>query len=226
MGLKSLALKSALLGCLLMTGAVELPAQAMNDEIAYDCSSATEIAFGPAYVDLLISTGTEDKVQTLYFAHDSADLSSAARAVIFELAAELNGFEDVSIEVLAPQGEQHPMTYLRAQTVADEFTQVGFGITIVDDALARRAGINGVVIQSVMSNSPAEGAGLIGLQQNRGGTYPGDVIIRVGDTEVRSYDDIYTALDGRSPGERVSLTVLRDNLSRTVEVELYELPRE
>lgn len=105
-------------------------------------------------------------------------------------------------------------------------TQVGFGITIVDDALARRAGINGVVIQSVMSNSPAEGAGLIGLQQNRGGTYPGDVIIRVGDTEVRSYDDIYTALDGRSPGERVSLTVLRDNLSRTVEVELYELPRE
>lgn len=105
-------------------------------------------------------------------------------------------------------------------------SQAGFGVRIVDDRLARRAGISGVVIESIIPNSPAAETDLIGIRQGRRGTYPGDVIVQVDETEVRSYNDLYTALDGRRPGETITLTVLRDKQRRTVDVTLYELPRQ
>jgi S1-C subfamily serine protease len=106
-------------------------------------------------------------------------------------------------------------------------TQVGLGVTIVEDALARRAGIKGVVIKEIIPGSPAASADLIGLRQGRRGTLtlPGDVIVRIGDSNVSSYNDLYTALDGRRPGEIVTITVVRDSQRRTVDLELYELPR-
>lgn len=115
------------------------------------------------------------------------------------------------------------------RTVADiiedgHVTQVGLGITIVEDALARRAGIKGVVIKEIIPNSPAASADLIGLRQTRRGTYPGDVIVKIDTRTVASYNDLYTALDGRRPGEVVTVTVVRDQQQRTVDLELYELP--
>ena len=103
-------------------------------------------------------------------------------------------------------------------------TQVGLGVTIVDDVRARRAGIKGVVIKEIIPNSPAALADLKGLQQTRRGTYPGDIIIKLDGDKISSYNDLYTALDGRRPGEIVTLTVRRDSEQRTVDLELYELP--
>jgi S1-C subfamily serine protease len=54
---------------------------------------------------------------------------------------------------------------------------------------------------------------------------PGDVIVQVDEADVGSFNDLYTILDGRHPGETITLTVLRDKQRRTVEVILYELPR-
>ena len=104
-------------------------------------------------------------------------------------------------------------------------TQVGLGVTLVEDYYARRAGIKGVVVERVIEGSPAAQAGLTGIRQDRRGSVPGDVIVAINDAPIVSYDDLYSVLDGRRPGDTVSVTLVRDGQKRTVPVKLYELPR-
>jgi S1-C subfamily serine protease len=101
---------------------------------------------------------------------------------------------------------------------------VGLGIQPVSDALARRAGIRGVIIGSVVPKSPASQAGLRGLRRSRQGTLIGDVIIGIDDQRIEDYDDLYNALDGRDPGTQVQVTMVRDGERRTVPVSLVLLP--
>lgn len=103
-------------------------------------------------------------------------------------------------------------------------TQVGIGVTLVDDALAYRAGLRGVVIERVLEGSPAAEAGLIGVQQVGRRSLPGDIITAVDGQSVGSYDDLYTALDERKPGDVVRFSLNRDGEVREAEVTLYELP--
>lgn len=105
-----------------------------------------------------------------------------------------------------------------------QVTQVGIGVTLVDDALAYRAGIRGVVIERVLESSPAAEAGLVGIQQVGRRSMPGDVIIAADGQAVSSYDDLYTTLDERSPGDVVRFTLTRNGTEREVDVTLYELP--
>ena len=57
--------------------------------------------------------------------------------------------------------------------------QIGLGISILPDAIARRNGIQGVIVRQVANNSPAARAGLRGVEQNYRGTYIGDVIVGI-----------------------------------------------
>ena len=66
--------------------------------------------------------------------------------------------------------------------------------------------------------------GLLGIQQSGRRSMPGDVIIAADGQAVGSYDDLYTALDERSPGDVVRFTLTRNGTEREVEVTLYELP--
>jgi S1-C subfamily serine protease len=103
-------------------------------------------------------------------------------------------------------------------------TQVGIGVTLVDDALAARVGLRGVVIDRVLEGSPAAEAGLIGIQKAGRRSLPGDIITAVDGQPVGSYDDLYTALDERKPGDVVRFTLKRGGEERTADVTLYELP--
>lgn len=103
-------------------------------------------------------------------------------------------------------------------------TQVGIGVVLVDDALAYRAGLQGVVIERVLEDSPAADAGLTGIQQVGRRSMPGDIITAVDGQTVSSYDDLYTALDERSPGDVVTFTLTRSGSEREAAVTLYELP--
>ncbi|MFT5684132.1 MAG: S1-C subfamily serine protease [Myxococcota bacterium] len=103
-------------------------------------------------------------------------------------------------------------------------TQVGIGVTLVDDSRAARAGLQGVVIERVLEGSPAAEAGLTGLQQVGRRSMPGDIITAIDGTAVSSYDNLYTALDERKPGDVVRFSVVRDGEVREAEVTLYELP--
>lgn len=98
--------------------------------------------------------------------------------------------------------------------------RAGLGVNIVPDDIARRNGIQGVVIESVPARSPAAKAGLKGLERGRRGTRLGDVIVGIDGKPVRSFEDLFGVLDRHKPGDRVRVQLLRDRQEREVEVEL------
>ncbi|MFC5647378.1 S1C family serine protease [Kitasatospora cinereorecta] len=71
----------------------------------------------------------------------------------------------------------------------------------------------GVVIVSVTDGGPAATAGL----------QPGDVITKVGDTEVTDVASLSTALASLSPGNTVTVTYVRDGQTKTANVTLGTL---
>lgn len=96
---------------------------------------------------------------------------------------------------------------------------VGLGVVLAEDALARRWGERGVVVVQVAPSGPADRAGLRSLvQDRRRGTVQYDVIESIDGVAVRSYDDLFNALDPHNPGDKIVVGVLRggQRLSLTV----------
>ena len=91
-------------------------------------------------------------------------------------------------------------------------TQVGIGVTLLPDAVARRAGLRGVAILEVHPASPAAALGLRGVSRTPRGVALGDVLVAVDGHDVATYDDLYNALDGRQSGEAVTLVWERDGV--------------
>lgn len=88
----------------------------------------------------------------------------------------------------------------------------GLGVQIFSDEASRYLGIEGVIIRSVVPGTGAAEAGLRGTRQGRNGEIDiGDIIIGVEKKKVRNYDDLYNALDGYAPGDKVNVQVLRNN---------------
>lgn len=103
--------------------------------------------------------------------------------------------------------------------------QLGIGVSIVPDNVARRNNIRGVVIRDVNDGSPAEKAGLRGLSFTTRGTIIGDVIIGVDDKSIQNYDELYNALDAHEAGDTVMLKIRRDGDEiHTIPVKVYVLP--
>ncbi len=93
----------------------------------------------------------------------------------------------------------------------------GLGVSFVPDEYARRARIVGAVLMEVPADKPAFAAGLRGISQDRfGRIFVNDVITAVDKTPVKSYDDLFTALEGYKIGDRVTLTVERNDQTRRV----------
>jgi S1-C subfamily serine protease len=100
----------------------------------------------------------------------------------------------------------------------------GLGIQVVSDAIARRAGITGVIIGDVQRGSAAAKSGLRGLQRNRfGEAYVGDVIIGVNDKPVRNFGELGDALEQYKVGDMVTVKILRDGEQRSVRVQLQQI---
>jgi len=90
--------------------------------------------------------------------------------------------------------------------------QVGLGIRIdVDQRFERRSGIRGVIVIGVQPGSPAEKAGLRGVQTTARGVALGDVIVGIDQTVINDYDDLYNTLDRHQAGDKVKLKVKRGN---------------
>ncbi len=93
------------------------------------------------------------------------------------------------------------------------------GVSLVD-ARRLRQPVDGVAIAEVYRNTGADRAGLRGLRRTRGGFVLGDVITAVDGEPVRSVSDLLAALERRSPGDTVTVGLLRDGGSTTAEVRL------
>lgn len=103
-------------------------------------------------------------------------------------------------------------------------TRPGIGISFLRDEVARRAGVEGAVILDVPRGSRAYELGLRGLGRDRfGRLYIRDVITGIDAMTIKSYDDLYNALDHYQVGDVVTLTVERDGQRRQVKIRLVEV---
>jgi putative serine protease PepD len=80
---------------------------------------------------------------------------------------------------------------------------------------------DGALVRQVTPGGPAALAGIRAADvAGRGG----DIIVAVDGARVRDPQDVSRAIDGKSPGETVSIDVLRDGKRKTIEVKLGERP--
>lgn len=117
-----------------------------------------------------------------------------------------------------------------------EHPWLGVSGTSLNSTLAEAMDLDGtqrgVLVAEVVSNSPAEEAGLQGSDHEvalDGGQAQvgGDVIIAINDQPVRGFDDLVTYLvRSTNVGETVSMTILRDGREQTVNVTLAVRPTE
>jgi 2-alkenal reductase len=97
----------------------------------------------------------------------------------------------------------------------------GIGILAGDETLTAQLGVTGVIVAGVVPGSPAERAGLRGVDQRAG--IIGDVIVGVDDTPVRRLSDLTDRLERVGVGSTVSLAIRRNNRSETVEVAVVDV---
>lgn len=100
----------------------------------------------------------------------------------------------------------------------------GIGINILNEQYARRMRIEGVIVRDVERGSDAYRAGIRGLARNRNGQlYIQDIIIAIDNFKIKSYDDLYNALDNYKIGDAVTVSVERDEEVRKVQVRLMRI---
>jgi 2-alkenal reductase len=97
----------------------------------------------------------------------------------------------------------------------------GIGIIAGEEAAAARLGIEGVVVVRTIPGSPAERAGLRGIDPRTG--MLGDVITGVNGKGVSRLSDLTAALEKARIGQPVELTVERAGRTTTIQVEVADV---
>jgi S1-C subfamily serine protease len=95
------------------------------------------------------------------------------------------------------------------------------GVELAGVQLARRLGIDGVLVLNVVPGSGAERAGIRPTERDpRGRIRLGDVIVAIDGQAVRSSADLYLALEQRRVGDAVTVTVERGGKRQSLRVVL------
>ena len=97
----------------------------------------------------------------------------------------------------------------------------GLGVSLVPDAMARRWGINGLVIGKVSRGGAAERAGLRGARETSSGRIElGDVVVAVAGKPVTTIDELMDVLEHHKVGDQVAVDILRGNRREKIMVTL------
>jgi len=113
-----------------------------------------------------------------------------------------------------------------------EYAYIGVSSSPLYPQLAQKLGIDsdfGAMVASVVPGGPADKAGLKGADgtlQFQAAEYEtgGDVIVEVEGHKVAQPDALIRAVGEKKPGEKLELTILRDNKRETVDVTLGKRP--
>jgi len=111
-----------------------------------------------------------------------------------------------------------------------EHAYLGVSIETIPADAAKVLGVPaGAAVTQVRAGTPAAAAGLRGASGQRtvnGQLYPtgGDVITKVDGTTVASADELRSLIDAKSPGDGVSVTIVRGGAQKTVRVTLAARP--
>jgi S1-C subfamily serine protease len=97
----------------------------------------------------------------------------------------------------------------------------GIGIVAANEAVATRLGVEGVVIVRTAPGSPAEKAGLRGVNPQTGAI--GDVIVAANDKPVRQLADLTNEIEQIGVGKPVALTINRGGSKTSVTVDITDI---
>jgi 2-alkenal reductase len=100
----------------------------------------------------------------------------------------------------------------------------GIGIVAANEAVAARLGADGVVVVRTIPGSPAERAGLQGMDPKSGAV--GDVIVAVGGNAVHNFADLTDQLEQIGVGKTVELSIRRGGATRSVQVQVTDISRQ
>jgi len=96
----------------------------------------------------------------------------------------------------------------------------GIGAILADNRIAKRLGIEGVLILGVEPHGAADQAGLQPTTQYRGEIILGDIITAVAGVEVRSVEDLLSELERHKIGAKVPFTIRRNGQSMQITLRL------
>ena len=97
----------------------------------------------------------------------------------------------------------------------------GLGVSLVPDAMAKRWGVEGLIIGKVSRGGPADRAGLRGARETAAGRVElGDIIMAVAGKRVTTIDDLMNVMEDHKVGDQVTVEVLRGNRRKQVSVTL------
>jgi S1-C subfamily serine protease len=99
----------------------------------------------------------------------------------------------------------------------------GMGVTVAQEQLAQRLGVEGVLVINVQPGSTAEAAGLEGTERANGGIVLGDIIQSVNGETVADFDELRNALDRHQVGDTVTIGILRGEERMELAVMLEEV---
>jgi S1-C subfamily serine protease len=169
------------------------------------------------------NTRIEDVIQT-----DAAINPGNSGGPLLDSAGRLIG---VNTQIYSPSGASAGIGFaIPVDTVSWAVPQLissgrimrpALGIYPLADAVAQRAGIEGVMFVRVEEGGPADRAGLRPLRRDqRGRVVPGDVIVEIDGSPIRSRADLTLVLERKEVGDQVVVTYQRDGVEREVRVEL------
>jgi len=97
----------------------------------------------------------------------------------------------------------------------------GIGIVAANEAIAARLGIDGVAVVRISPGSPAEQAGLQGIDPRTGAL--GDIIIAADAKPLHHLSDLTDELEQVGVGGKINLTVSRNGQSRRVQAAVVDI---
>jgi len=97
----------------------------------------------------------------------------------------------------------------------------GIGIVAASEAVATRLGTEGLIVVRTTPGSPAERAGIRGVDLSTGSL--GDVITSADGKQVRRLSDLTDEIEQIGPGKTVHLDVKRGSQTRNVDVAVVDI---
>ncbi|MEK6536078.1 MAG: trypsin-like peptidase domain-containing protein, partial [Actinomycetota bacterium] len=132
-----------------------------------------------------------------------------------QIATSSGGSEGVGFAVPINTAKQAMEQILSKGSV--EYAWLGVIGQTVDAETARKQGLSvekGALISEVVAGAPAEQAGI----------KVGDIIVKIGDQDMASMENVSGYLAEQRPGDRIKVTYIRDKESHDVEIELTKRP--
>ncbi|KRR18002.1 S1C family serine protease [Bradyrhizobium retamae] len=99
----------------------------------------------------------------------------------------------------------------------------GIGIVAAGEAVATRMGVEGVIVVRTAPGSPAERAGIRGVDFNSGAL--GDVIVQADGKPVHRLSDLTDQIEQVGAGKSVRITLKRGSETRDVNVDIVDISR-